>query len=186
MYSQVVVRRTIASLLVLVALVFALFWLFNVRGYRARIVARLLRTDNQPVVVPLPIYFQPQVPPGFNVSILADGFDQPRWLAVAPNGHVFLADSAAGKVIVLDSSPLPGGARSRETFADHLDLPFGIAFRDDYVYISNTNRVLRFRYDTKSSRRLGDAEPILDLPGLGYNQHWTRSLAFSPDGNEIF
>jgi glucose/arabinose dehydrogenase len=179
-------QKTIIGLVGLVPLVLALFLLPNLRGYRARIVARLLRTDNYPVVVPLPTNFQPQVPPGFKVSILATGFDQPRWLAVAPNADVFVADSAAGKVIVLHSSVPSGEAVSREVFVDHLNLPFGIAFRDDYVYVANTDQVVRFRYDPMTSRRLGNAEPVLDLPGKGYNQHWTRSLAISPDGKELF
>jgi glucose/arabinose dehydrogenase len=179
-------QKTILASLAVVALLFALFVLLNLRGYRARILARLLRTNNWPVVVALPKNFQPQVPPGFKVSILATGFDEPRWLAVAPNGDVFVADSAAGKVIVLRSPLAPGATGSREVFADHLNLPFGIAFHDDYVYVADTNQVVRFRYDPKTSMRLSDAEPILDLPGLGYNQHWTRSLAFSPDGKELF
>lgn len=179
-------QKTFIASLALVALLFALFSLFNLRGYRARIVARLLRTNNGPIVVPLPTNFQPQVPPGFNVSILAKGFVEPRWLAVAPNGDVFVADSAAGKVIVLHYSSVLRSAEAREVFADHLDLPFGIAFRDDHVYVANTNQVVRFRYDPTTSKRLSDAEPILDLPGLGYNQHWTRSLAFSPGGKKLF
>ena len=67
-----------------------------------------------------------------------------------------------------------------------MTLPFGIAFHDDYVYVANTNEVLRFRYDPKTSKRLGDREHVLDLPGMGYHQHWTRSLAFSPDGKKLF
>jgi glucose/arabinose dehydrogenase len=186
MHSREGWQKSIIALLALAVLIFALFLLLNPRGYRARIVAKLLRTNNAPVVVPLPTNFLPQVPPGFKVSVLATGFVQPRWLAVAPNADVFVADSAAGKVIVLYSSPPPGEAGSREVFADHLNLPFGIAFLNNYVYVANTNEVVRFRYDPKSSRRLGDAEPILDLPGMGYNQHWTRSLALSPDGKELF
>lgn len=186
MRSKRVGRQIFVALFAIAILLFTFFWLLNPRGYRALVVARILRTNNHPVVVPLPANFEPQVPPGFNVSVLARGFDDPRWLAVAPNGDVFVADSAAGKVIVLHSSPRPGDAGSREIFADHLDLPFGIVFRDDYVYVANTNQVVRFRYDPKTSKRLGDAEPILDLPGLGYNQHWTRSLAFRPHGKELF
>ena len=64
-------------------------------------------------------------------------------------------------------------------------MPFGIAFHDGYVYVANTNEVVRFRYDPETSKRLSDAEHILDLPGLGYNQHWTRSLAFSGDGKTL-
>ena len=163
----------------------AMFLLLNIGGWRARILARLLRVDNPPVVVPPPPNFQPQVPPGFKVSIFARGFDQPRWLAVAPNGDVFVADSAAGQVIVLGDRQRRGRAESRDVFADHLNLPFGIAFHNDYVYVADTNEVLRFHYDPRTSKRLGDAEHILDLPGMGYNQHWTRSLAFSSDGKRL-
>jgi glucose/arabinose dehydrogenase len=174
------------ALLVFAALIFALFFVLNPRGYRARIVARLLRTNNEPIVFPLPRNFQPQVPPEFRVSVLAAGFEEPRWLAVAPNGDLFVADSGAGEVIVLHDPLVPGAKGSREVFADHLDLPFGIAFHDDYVYVADTNEVVRFRYDRKTSMRLGDSEHVLDLPGHGYNQHWTRSLAFDPSGKELF
>jgi len=178
-------RRALIWFSALAAGAITLLALLNVGGWRARILARLLRTDNQPVVVPLPPNFQPQVPSGFKASILAKGFEQPRWLAVAPNGDVFIADSAAGQIVVLHS-PLASGGPTREVFAEHLDLPFGIAFHADCVYVANTNEVLRFRYDTRTSKRLSNAEPILSLPGRGYNQHWTRSLAFSRDGMKMF
>jgi glucose/arabinose dehydrogenase len=186
MYEEQFRRRTIWATFLLAALACALFLLLNPRGYRALLVARLFRTNNPPIVVPLPKDFQPRLPPGFTASVLAGGFDEPRWLAVAPNGDLFVAESAAGKVIVLHFSVSKGRVQSREIFADHLLLPFGIAFHEDFVYVALTNRVVRFHYDRETSRKLGEAEAILDLPGLGYNQHWTRSLAFSPDGNELF
>ena len=186
MYEEQFRRRTIWAAFLLAALACALFLLLNPRGYRALLVARLFRTNNPPIVVPLPKDFQPRLPPGFTASVLAGGFDEPRWLAVAPNGDLFVAESAAGKVIVLHFSVSQDRVQSREIFADHLLLPFGIAFHEDFVYVALTNRVVRFHYDRETSRRLGEAEAILDLPGLGYNQHWTRSLAFSPDGNELF
>jgi len=177
-------RKLIAVLGVLVfalAIVLAL----NVRGWRALILTRLFRVDNQPVVVPAPPNFQPTVPSGFRVSVYANGFVTPRWLAVAPNGDVFVADSSAGKVIVLADPQSKGAVQSRSIFADGLTLPFGIAFHENYVYIANTNAVVRFRYDPATSKRLGGPERILDLPGYGYNQHWTRSLLFSPDGKQL-
>jgi glucose/arabinose dehydrogenase len=73
----------------------------NVGGWKTRIRARLFRIENWPVVVSPPANFQPQVPPGFKVSVFARGFTQPRWLAVASNGDVFVADSAVGEVVVL-------------------------------------------------------------------------------------
>jgi glucose/arabinose dehydrogenase len=120
------------------------------------------------------------------MSVFAGDFQQPRWLAVAPDGDVFVADSAAGQVIVLHDPQRLGRAASRAAFAGHLKLPFGIAFHGAYVYVAETNKVVRFRYDPATSQRLGDAEHIADLPGLGYNQHWTRSLAFSSDGSKLF
>jgi len=174
------------KLAALASLAIAALLLLNIGGWRTRVLARVLRTENEPIVVAPPANFQPHLPAGFNISVFAKGFRQPRWLAVAPNGDVFVADSAAGEVIVLHGPQEPGRADSREVFADRLNLPFGIAFRDDYVYIANTDAVVRFRYDVKSSKRLGNAEHILDLPGMGYNQHWTRSLAFSRDGKTLF
>ena len=185
------IKRLLSRLLVTVVTIAAValtgsFFLLNPGGWRTRILARLFRVDNYPVVVPPPPNFQPQVPPGFKVSVFAKGFTEPRWLAVAPNGDVFVADSAAGSVVVLHDPQGKGSAESRDTFADHLTLPFGIAFHDEYVYVANTNEVLRFRYDPKTSKRLGDGEHVLDFPGMGYHQHWTRSLAFSPDGRKLF
>ena len=182
---QMLWRRFIAVAAISSA-AFAVFLLLNVGGWRARILARLLRVNNWPVVVSPPPNFQPQVPQGFKASVFAGGFVAPRWLAVAPNGDVFVADSAAGEVVVLPAPQRLGRGESREIFASHLNLPFGIAFHDDHVYVASTNEVLRFRYDPKTSKRLSDAEHILDLPGLGYHQHWTRSLAFSLDGKRLF
>jgi len=179
-------RKPLVTLFVLLSAAATLLAVLNVGGWRARILARLLRTDNQPQVVPLPEDFRPKVPPGFTVSVLARGFEQPRWMAVSPNGDVFVADSGAGRVVVLHLPSAPGQSASREVFADRLNLPFGIAFLGNYVYVADTNEVLRFPYDPKTSKRLGGAESILDLPGFGYNQHWTRSLAFSPDGKQLF
>ena len=174
-------------LIVLAAICFvASVLLLNVGGWRARILARLLRVENWPIVVSPPPHFRLRAPQGFSVSVFAKGFNQPRWLAVAPNGDVFVADSAAGQVVVIDDRQRHEGNALHDVFADRLNLPFGIAFHEDYVYVANTNEVVRFLYDPKTSKRLGNAEHILDLPGLGYNQHWTRSLAFSSDGKALF
>ncbi len=186
MHFQKLLRYVFCAVVATAAAALFGLLLLNVGGWRALVLARMFRVDNDPVVVPPPSNFQPHVPPGFKVSVFASGFTEPRWLAVAPNGDVFVADSAVGQVVALHDSQGKGIAASRDIFADHLNLPFGIAFHDDYVYIADTNEVLRFRYDPKTSMRLGGAEHILDLPGMGYHQHWTRSLAFSPDGKKLF
>ena len=131
-----------------------------------------------------PAGFLPTVPQGFRVNVFATDFKAPRWLTVAPNGDIFLAETGADQVDVLRDPQHSGGAQEREVFAAGLKRPFGVAFHDDYVYIGNTGNVVRFRYDAKTSKRLGEAEKIIDLPPSG--NHWTRALAFSADGKHLF
>jgi glucose/arabinose dehydrogenase len=129
-----------------------------------------------------PAGFLPTVPAGFRVNVFAADFKVPRWLTVAPNGDIFLADTGAGEIIVLREAQ-NGGAQAREVFVSGMRRPFGIAFHENYVYVGNMNELVRFRYDPKTSKRLGEKEHLLDLPSGGHN---TRSLAFSPDGKHLF
>src|SRR5467141_729480 len=130
-----------------------------------------------------PAGFLPTVPQGFRVNVFATNFKRPRWLTVAPNGHIFLADMGSGEIIVMRDPGQTGGAQVREVFVEGQRRPFGIAFHENYVYVGNTNEVVRFAYDPKTSKRLGEAEHLLDLPTGG---HDTRSLAFSADGKHLF
>jgi glucose/arabinose dehydrogenase len=131
-----------------------------------------------------PAGFLPKVPSGFQVNIFAKDFKNPRFLAVAPNGNIFVADTGAGQVIVLRDSKNTGGAQEREIFAEHLNRPFGIAFHNNYVYVGNTNAVVRFKYDKETSKRTGPVEKIMDLPPGG--GHFTRTVAFSKDGSKLY
>ncbi|HKT48251.1 MAG TPA: sorbosone dehydrogenase family protein [Candidatus Acidoferrales bacterium] len=138
---------------------------------------------NGPESVKPPAGFLPTVPEGFKVNIFAADFKTPRWMAVAPNGDIFLAEMGADQVDILRDPEHTGGAREREVFATGLRRPFGIAFHENYVYIGNTNSIVRFKYDPKTSKRLGEAEKLMDVPTGG---HSTRSVAFSKDGKHLF
>ena len=131
-----------------------------------------------------PAGFLPAVPAGFQVNIFAKDLKRPRFMAVAPNGDIFVAETGASQITILRDPQNTGGAQQSEVFADKLNLPFGIAFHDDFVYVGNTNEVVRFRYDPKTSKRLGNSEHVLDLPGGG--GHFTRTVAFSPDGKKLY
>jgi glucose/arabinose dehydrogenase len=138
-------------------------------------------------LVPRPAGAFLRVPAGFTVSVFAEGdFQNPRWMALAPNGDVFLADSRAGVIYVLRDTNGDGAADTRFRFATGLEQPFGMAFWRDYLYVANTNRVVRFRYRAGQTEAEGGPERIADLPGLGYNQHWTRNIIFRPDGSKMY
>jgi glucose/arabinose dehydrogenase len=138
---------------------------------------------NGPSKVAPPDGFLPTVPAGFKINVFATGFKRPRWLIVAPNNDIFLADMGAGEIVILRDPKNTGGAQTRENFVTGLTRPFGIAFHDDYVYVGTMKELVRFKYDPKTSKRLGDAEPLLALPAGG---HDTRSVVFSKDGKHLF
>jgi glucose/arabinose dehydrogenase len=131
-----------------------------------------------------PAGFLPKVPSGFQVSVYAKDFKVPRFLAVAPNGDIFVADTGAGQVVILRDPAHGAGTPQKELFAENLNRPFGIAFHDEFVYVGNTNEVVRFRYDKQTSKRTGELEHILALPPGG--GHWTRTLAFAKDGSKLY
>ena len=143
---------------------------------------------NGPKVIPRPEGAKLNLPPGFEVSTFAEGgFQRPRWMALAPNGDVFLADSSAsGKIIVLRDTNNDGVADERFVFADNQLQPFGVAFWKDYLYVGNTNAVVRFHYKPGQTKADGPAEKIADLPGKGYREHWTRNILFSRDGKKMY
>jgi glucose/arabinose dehydrogenase len=139
--------------------------------------------DNGPRGEAPPEGFLPKVPAGFKVNVFAADFKVPRWMAVAPNGDIFLAETGANQIDVLRDPQNTAAAQQREVFATGTKLVFGITFHDDYVYVGNTNELVRFKYDPKTSKRLGEAEQLMKLPGGG---HFTRSVAFSADGQHLF
>ena len=145
---------------------------------------------NGAVVVGKPADVHLNVPVGFQVKLLASGLDQPRLIRVAPNGDIFIAETSAGCIRVLRRSD--GGAEitRNEIFASRLTLPFGIAFYpngDDpqWIYVANTDSVVRFRYHNGDLRANEEAEVIVPtLPhGAG---HSTRDIAFSLDDTKMF
>jgi glucose/arabinose dehydrogenase len=143
--------------------------------------------NNAPNVIARPAGAQLTMPPGFEISTYAEGgFTRPRWMALAPNGDVFVADSMGSKVIVLRDTNNDGVADERSTFAEGLNEPFGIAFWHEYVYIGNTDAVTRYHYKPGQMKAEGSAEKIADLPGKGYREHWTRNILFSPDGQKMY
>ena len=138
-------------------------------------------------VVPQPKDAKLLIPKGFKISVFAEGgFTYPRWMTLAPNGDVFVADSRANSIIVLRDKNKDGTAEERFTFADNLSQPFGMAFNGDYLYVANTDAVVRFKYKSGQTRAAIAPEKIIELTEGGYNQHWTRNILFSPDGKKLY
>jgi glucose/arabinose dehydrogenase len=150
--------------------------------------------DNGPHLIRRPTGAWPKVPAGFEVDLLAEGLSNPRKITTAPNGDLFVAESAPGRVKVLRQGA-DGKVTNTTVFAERLRQPFGIAFyppgpKPRYVYVANTDSVIRFPYESGDLKARGPEEMIVpDIPGGGHLRgggHWTRDVVFSLDGKKLF
>jgi len=133
---------------------------------------------------------QLKAPAGFEVKLFAQGLQAPRLIRTAPNGDVFVAESEAGRIRVLRPSADGTSAGQMEIFASSLQRPFGIAFypnngKPEWVYVANTNSVVRFPYQAGDLKARGNSEVIVDKLPSGRG-HWTRDVVFSKDGSKMF
>ncbi len=140
---------------------------------------------NPPTVVPQPEGVSLKLPAGFSANVFVEGgFKRMRWVAVAPGGDVFATDSDANTVTVLRDANKDGVADERHVFAEGLARPFGMAFGAGHIYVANAGSVVRWPYKTGQTRAEGPGEKILEMPAEP--GHWTRTLAFSPNGSRLY
>ena len=118
-------------------------------------------------------------PGGFKVSVYADGLKNPRLMAVAPGGDLFVADQGSGRVYVLPDRNKDGVADSKTVYAEGLNAPHGLAFHGGYLYVANTDSVVRFAYKSGDQKSSGGPDKLIDLPTGG--GHSTRTIVFGPD-----
>jgi glucose/arabinose dehydrogenase len=144
---------------------------------------------NAPKIVARPEGAWPQVPPGFKVEEYASGLENPRVIRTAPNGDFFVAETSAGDIRVFRGITNTGKPEQMTVFASGLNEPFGINFfppgpDPQWVYVANTESVVRFPYQNGDLKARGPSQRIADVPaGEG---HSTRDLQFSPDGKKMF
>ena len=112
------------------------------------------------------------IPKGFHVNVYSTQ-SGPRFLALAPDGTVYVALTGAGQVVRLLDLNQDGVAESSAVVIRGLTGPHGIAFRGDTLYVAEEDGVKR--YDP------GVATPVQLVSNLPIGGHSTRSIAFGPD-----
>jgi glucose/arabinose dehydrogenase len=152
----------------------------------------------------------PRAPSGFRVDLFGGDLQSARWLYVLPNNDVLVAQSNTEKIAGVEPAALKalekagnmgrspnqitllrdadgdGRFETRQVFLSGLTQPFGMLLLNDFVYVANTDSIVRYRY-TKDARRITDAgQKIVDLPAGGYNNHWTRNIVASPKGDKLY
>ncbi|WP_084197472.1 PQQ-dependent sugar dehydrogenase [Solimonas soli] len=136
----------------------------------------------------------PKVPSGLVVSAWAEGLAAPRRIRVAPNGDVFVAESASNRIRVLPyvdgAATAPDGADGT-IYAAGLDAPFGMAFypvsgEAQWLYVANRNSVVRYAYRSGDRQARGQPQTIVARLSPQAAGHATRDLQFSADGRALY
>ena len=172
-------------------------WRLDAPGRQHRISANSLQppfatpsSRNNSSVVPKPSSAYLSVPPGFHVDSFISGLTGPRKMLVASNGDILVTEMRGGRVTVLH--PTSDGSRvaGTDVYLQGLKQPFGLAFypnaqNPQWLYVAETNRVTRYAFQVGDVKPRGEAQIVVaQLPsGVG---HFTRDIAFSPDGKRLF
>lgn len=122
-----------------------------------------------------------RLPPGFRIDVFARDLGRPRFLVADPRGTLLVSVPRSGQILALPDTDGDGRAEQPIPVIEGLDLPHGLAFHEGVLYVAETGRVIRVRYDPASRRAVGTPEVVVStLPARG--GHWTRTIAFGPDG----
>ena len=131
----------------------------------------------------------PKAPPGFAVDLFASGLNTPRVIRVAPNGDIFVAETGAGRVRVFrPAKSAPGRLKARSSPTACSDRTGSLSTLRGRTRASSMSRrrTRSCAFPIAAARRRPPARPRRSraLPSGG--GHWTRDLAFSPDGKTLF
>ena len=175
----------------------------------------LMPTVNIAPAVGWPDGAKPKAAPGTQVNAFAEGLDHPRWLYVLPNGDVLVAETnsppkpddskgirgwvmkkvmgragadaqSPNRITLLRDKDGDGIAETREVFLQNLNSPFGMTLIGQDLYVADTDKVLRFKYQPGATRLDGNGEKVTDLPAGTLNHHWTKNVIASQDGKKLY
>ncbi len=124
---------------------------------------------------------QAQLPANFKLELYTtSGLQTPRFPSFSPEGDLYVADIATGKILVFPDRNHDGKPDRVVTFASGLNSPNNVVFRNGAVYVGELGRVLRLT-DTDGDL-VSDARTVLidNLPADG--RHKTKTIGFGPDG----
>ncbi len=148
--------------------------------------------NNFPRLIPKPVGAELKLPKGFKVDVYTKELTAPRAMTVAPNGDIFISETQTGRVKVMRPSADGSKPAKIDVFAQGLLQPLGIAFypagdKPQWVYVAETNRVVRYAYNVGDSVAKGVPEVVVpQLSPKAGGGHYTRDIAFSPDGKRMF
>nr|WP_202895718.1 sorbosone dehydrogenase family protein [Iningainema tapete] len=122
---------------------------------------------------------QLKVPEGFQIEVFAKNLGNPRNLAVAPDGTVYVTRRDQEDVLALYDRDRDGRADGYNTVASGLPYVNGITIHENRLYFVTDKQLYVASLATEGIE--GEPQLLIDnLPDAG--QHPNRTLAFGPDG----
>ena len=120
------------------------------------------------------------VPSGYSVKPFATGLVGPRFMAVAPDGTVLVAERGNDRVVALPDRDGDGVADQTVVVGSGYEHAHSLAFgADSTLYVAGTGTL--FAVELGPDLRERSRHAILDLPVGG--AHTTRTVAVLPDGH---
>lgn len=156
-----------------------------------------LTSEPGPTAIPLPSIedeIQRQVinppekpislPPGFGISVYADELDDPRMIELGPDGHLYVAERGAGRILRFPDRNGDGLLDRVEVAASGLIRPSSLDFyQDGSLFVGETRRIVRLS-DPDGDGVYQEVEEV--IAGLPAGGHSTRTVLFSPDFQSLF
>ena len=138
------------------------------------------------------------LPPGFSISVAAQGYRHLRFMAESPDQRLFVGemsgagDSSDGNVHVFDSFDTKSQTfQKSSTYLSKLRNPNSIAFYTDeagqsWIYIAQTDKLIRYKYSAGDTAPHNAPETIATFPDYGrdWNHggwHLTRTIVVHDD-----
>lgn len=101
-----------------------------------------------------------------------------RVMAMGPDGAVYVSVASDNEVVRVWDANGDNVADSARVVVSGLNDPSGLAFHKGYLYIANTNGVVRAQLDNQG-KLVGSVAPVNSLSGGG--GHSTRTIVFGAD-----
>lgn len=122
-----------------------------------------------------------EVPDGFKVNLFAVGVGSARGMAMTDTGDILVASPRRKLMLVKADRSGDGRSDGVETLVEDLRRPHGLYLDGDWLYVAETDGVVRMRYDAEKGAVTGEREQVASgIPGGG--GHWTRTINKGPGG----
>lgn len=123
-----------------------------------------------------------KLPPGFKISVWADGLSNARAMAWGDKGTLFVSSRVAGNVYAVVDR---GTRREVKTIAKGLNLPNGVAFRNGTLYVAEVSRITKLEGIEDRLDNPPAAQVVYDVLPRDLPHGW-KYLSFGPDGRLYF